>query len=160
MAVSERARTLLERGEDLFLHEERPYGRIAAAQSLRYCHQVGTCSFLLAGMQRAGAPHSAHHLVEDEQDVMPIADIADTLEIARHGRNGAYRRADHGLGNEGNNVLRAKLVELRLEFPREALAIFLRRLVAAALAIFVDRCDMRRLDEKRSELFALPGTAA
>src|SRR5262249_26389212 len=89
MAVSERARTLLERGEDLFLHEERPYGRIAAAQSLRYCHQVGTCSFLLAGMQRAGAPHSAHHLVEDEQDVMPIADIADTLEIARHRRNGA-----------------------------------------------------------------------
>src|SRR5262249_57744385 len=46
------------------------------------------------------------------------------------------------------------------ESPGEAFGMFLRRLVAAAFAIFIDRSDMRRLDEKRSELFALPGTAA
>jgi hypothetical protein len=38
---------------------------------------VGRDAFLLAGVQRAAAAHAAHHLVEDQQHAVAVADLAD-----------------------------------------------------------------------------------
>ena len=53
---------------------------VAAAEPLGDRHQVGRDAFLLAGVQRAGAAHAAHHLVEDEEDAVAVADFADRLK--------------------------------------------------------------------------------
>ncbi len=61
-----------------------PIGCIAAAEALGdRPSRSGADALLLAGMQRAGAAHAAHHLVEDQQHAMAVADLADALEIAR-----------------------------------------------------------------------------
>ena len=54
----------------------------AAAQALGHGDQVGHHTFLLAGMQGAGAAHAAHHLVEDQQHAVAVADLAHRLEVA------------------------------------------------------------------------------
>ena len=86
---------------------------VAAAQSLGDGHEVGRDAFLLAGMQRAGAAHAAHHLVEDQQHAVAIADLADALEVAFGRRHRARRRADHRLGDEGHHRVGTELEDLR-----------------------------------------------
>jgi hypothetical protein len=97
-------------------------------------------------MQRTGATHAAHHLVEDQEDAVAVADLADALEVVWHSRSCAERCADHGLGNEGNDVLAAELIDLVLQLAGKSLAIRFRRLASAALAILIDRRDMMGLD--------------
>ena len=46
----------------------------------------GHDAFLLAGVQRAGAAHAAHHLVQDQQHAVAIADLANGREVARAAR--------------------------------------------------------------------------
>ena len=160
VAVLERARALGNGVENLLLHQQGADRRIAAAEPLGDRHQVGADPLLLAGVQRAGAAHAAHHLVEDEQDAVAVADLAHALEIAGHRRDRAQGGADHGLGDEGDDVVAAELVDLGFELFGQALAIGLRRLVRAPVAIFVDRRHMVGLDQQRRELLALPFAAA
>ena len=88
---------------------------VAAAEALGDRHQVGRDALLLAGVQGSGAPHAAHHLVENEQDAVAVADRADALEIVGDRRHGARRRADDGLGDEGDDAFGTDLEELVLE---------------------------------------------
>ena len=136
----------------LSLHQHGADRHVAAAQALGDRHQVRADAVLLAGVQRAGAAHAAHHFVEDQQDAVAVADLAHALEIAGHRRHRAQGGADDGLGDEGDDVLAAELVDLVLELLREPLAIGLRRLVGAALAVFVDRRHVMRFDQQRREL--------
>src|SRR3954452_2713524 len=156
MAVLERARSPGNRRKNLILHENGADGRIATAETLRERHEIGADPFLLAGMQRARAPHPAHHLVENEQHAMTIADLTHALKISWHCGNGAQCGADHGLGEESDDILRAKLLQLVLDLAREPFPISLRRLVGLAVAIFVNRRNVMRLDQQRSKLPALP----
>ena len=91
---------------------------------------------------------------------MAVADVAHAPEIARHRGDRAERGADDRLGDEGDDGVAAELGQLAFELLRQALAVGLRGLVRAAVAIFVDRRDMVRLDQQRSELPALPVAAA
>ena len=160
VAVLERARALGDGLENLLLHQQRADRRVAAAEPLGDRHQVGADALLLAGVQGAGAAHAAHHLVKDEQHAVAVADLAHALEIARHRRDRAQGGADHRLGDEGDDVVAAELLDLGLELVGQALAIGLRRLVRAAVAILVDRRHVVRLDQQRRELLALPLAAA
>src|SRR5262249_57498119 len=74
----------------------------------------------------------------------------------RHRGDRAQGGADHRLGDKGDDVLAAELLDLAFELPRQPLAVGLRGFVRAALAIFVNRRYMVRFDQKRSELLALP----
>src|SRR6266545_1776931 len=111
-------------------------------------------------MERAGAAHAAHHLVENEQDAVAVADIAHALEITRHRRDRPQRGADDRLRHEGDDGIAAERMDLVFELLRQAFAIGLRGFVRASAAIFVRRRHVVRLDEKRTELLALPLPAA
>src|SRR6516225_10197268 len=113
------ARPLRERLEDFSLQQQRADRRVAAAEAFGNCHQVGADAFLLARMQRPGAAHAAHDLVEDQENAVPVADAADRLEIAGHRRHRAHGGADDRLGHEGDDVLAAELLDLDLELARE-----------------------------------------
>ena len=134
------------------MHQQGADRRKTAAQALRDRHQVGTDSLLLAGVQRAGAAHAAHHLVENEQNAVPVADLAHAAEVAGHGRDRAERGSDHRFGHEGDDVVAAELLDLGLELFGETRRIGLRRLIDAAIAIFIDRRDVMRLEQERREL--------
>src|SRR5262249_11302579 len=119
-------------------------------------HQIGADPLLLARVQRAGAAHAAHHLVEDEQDAMAAADLAHAPEIAGHRWDRAHGGADHGLGHESDDVFAPERIDLCFELLAEPFAVGLRRLVGAALEVFISRRDLMRLVRQGSDLFALP----
>ena len=108
VAVLEEARAVADRLEDAARDQSRPDRLIARAEALGDRHDVRPHAVLLAGEQRAGAAHAAHHLIEDQQHAVAVADLADRLEIARHRRHRAERRADHRLGDEGDHAVRAE----------------------------------------------------
>ena len=86
-------------------------------------------------MQRAGAAHAAHDLVEDQQHAVPVADLAHALEIAGHGGGGTKRCARHRLGHERRDGAGSQLDDLGLQLASQSLAVGLRRLVRPAAAV-------------------------
>ncbi len=133
---------------------------IAAAKALGDGHEIGRHPLLLAGVQRAGAAHAAHHFVENEQHAVAIADRPDALEIIADRRDRARGRADHGLGHECDDAIRADLDKLVLQRLRGS-----RRIIGVALAfplhsIGVARVDVMGLDQQGLELGSPPGVAA
>ncbi len=139
VTVLERARAVGDGVENLLLHHEGADWRIAAAQPLRERHQIGAHPLLLAGMQRARAAHAAHHFVENEQHAVAVADVAHALKITRHRGDRAQGGADDGLDDKGDDVLAAELLDLAFELLRQPLAVGLRALARAAVAIFIHR---------------------
>src|SRR5262249_37501986 len=159
VAVLECARALGDGVENFVPHHERPDRRVAATEAFCERHQIGAHALLLAGMQRARAAHAAHHLVENEQHAVAVATFAHAPKIPGHGGDRAQGGADDGSGDKGDDVLATELLDLVFELSRQPLAVTLRGLVRAALAIFVNRRHMMRFDQKRSELLALPLSA-
>src|SRR5262249_41147646 len=111
-------------------------------------------------VQRPGAAHAAHDLVEDQENPVPVAYAAHRLEIARHRRHCAHGGADGRLGYKGDDVLTAELLDLCLELAREPLAIGFWRLIGRSPAILVDWRDVVGLDQQRCECPALPFASA
>src|SRR5262249_19613169 len=146
--------------EDPVLHKQGADWRVAAAQPFRDRYQVRAHFLLLAGIEGAGTPHAAHHLIEDEQDTVSIADVADALEIAWHRRDRAQGGADDRLGDKRDDVATAEFIDLDFELLGTAFAIGLTGLIRAALAMLVDRRYMIRFDQQRTELLALPFPAS
>jgi hypothetical protein len=58
---------------DTFRNQSRADHAVSAAETLGDRHEIGHDAFLLAGVQRAGAAHAAHHFVQDQQDAVAIA---------------------------------------------------------------------------------------
>ncbi len=94
MAVLERARALPDGVDDLAACEHGADRLIAAAQSLGDSLDIGRDAFLLPRVKRAGATHAAHHLVENQERAVAVADVAHGAEISlrRRSRIRRWRR--------------------------------------------------------------------
>ncbi len=161
MAVLERARAVADGIDDARARKHGADRLIATAQSLGDRLDVRRDAFLLPGVARAGAAHAAHHLVEDEERAVPIADLADGAEISLRRRHAAGGRAHHRLGDERRHVLRAKTLEFRLQLghqPRDEIRL------GFAVAFFVIGEGRRHMAEggrqQRRIGFAAPGVSA
>ena len=64
-----------EPGDDPPMHQDAADRLVAGAEPLGDDLDVGRHALLFPGMQRAGTAHAAHHLVEDQQRAMPVADL-------------------------------------------------------------------------------------
>ena len=161
VAVLERARTLPDRVDDARGREHRADRLIAAAEPLGDRLDVGRDALLLPRMQRASAAHAAHHLVEDQERTMLIADLTHGTEITFRRRNGAPGRADHRLGNEGRDRVGTKPLELGFQIRREPRDKIRLGFIVALFMIGKRRGDMaeRRRQQRRIRL-APPGVAA
>ena len=120
VTVLERARTVAEDIDDTRARKHGADRLIAAAQPLGDRLDVGRDAFLLPGVARAGAAHAAHHLVEEDERAVPVADLADGAEISLRRRHAAGGRAHNRLGDERRHGLRAETLEFRLELGRQA----------------------------------------
>src|SRR6185436_7586517 len=133
---------------------------IPGAEALRDRDDVRYHAFALERPHRAAATHAAHHLVEDEEHAMPVADLAHAPEVAGHGRYAADRCTGDRLGDERDHLAGAQALDLALELDAEPVDIRRIGLACALLAIGIARRDMGRLDEQRLELLAAGEVAA
>jgi hypothetical protein len=120
----------------------------------------GATPSCLAGEQRAGPAHAAHHLVEDQQHAVAVADLADAPEIARRRRHRAGGGADYRLGDESHHGLGPQPQNLVLQRLSGPLAVVLKALVVAFQPVFVARVDMGDVEQQRPELRPPPLIAA
>jgi len=160
VAVLEEARAAGEGVVDVVGQQHRADRLVAAAQPLGNGHQVGRDAFLLAGVQGAGATHAAHHLVEDQEHAVAVADLADALEIAGRRRHRAGRGTDHCFGHESHHRFRPEFEYLGFERIGGALAIGCGALARLLEMVGKAGIDMVRLDQERRELRTAPLVAA
>ena len=160
VAVLEQPAAVGQRLGDAPLREHRADRLIAAPETLGDRQQVRHDAFLLARVQGTGTAHAAHHLVEDQQDAVAVAQLADAAQVARHRRQRAGGRADHRLGDKSDHVGAADTLDRVGQLAHEAFAVRLRRFVVAPVAIFVAWRDVRDVDQQRRELRAPPRVAA
>jgi hypothetical protein len=104
VAVEERAELLVLAQKPLVhrLRGERGGERqVTAGNSLGQAHQVGRHSLVLGGEHSSGAPEPSGHLVEDEQRLVAIAQLAYRTQVAlgmdQHARGALHQGLhDHG----------------------------------------------------------------
>jgi hypothetical protein len=84
VAMVEEPAAPLERVDDPFVHQYAADRLVTAAKTFGDRHQIGNDVLLLDRVQRAGAAHAAHHLIDDQQDAVAVADVTDAAEITRY----------------------------------------------------------------------------
>src|SRR5712672_4810212 len=100
MSVLESSRALPDRVDDISTCEHRADRLVAAAESLGDGLDIRGNPLLFPRVNRAGAAHAAHHLVENEQSAVPVADVAHGPEVTLRRRYASGGGSDHRLGNE------------------------------------------------------------
>ena len=63
--------------DDLAAHDHRPERHVAGVEPLGDAEDVGHDVPVVARRTTAGAAEAGHHLVEDQQDPVAVADLAD-----------------------------------------------------------------------------------
>ena len=116
MAMLEEAASRFDSAVDFGAAEHRANRLVTGTKTLCDGYDIGPDIIRLAGKKMARPPHAAHHLVKDEKHTMPVADLANTAEVAFNRRNGAKRRANNGLCNERHHRFRAKPLDFGLKF--------------------------------------------
>ena len=157
VAVLERARAPFDLGGKFLAHHQGADRLVAGAQALGERDHVRHHPVLLAGEEGAGPPHPGHHLVEDHERAMRVADAPDLLEVAgRRGRR-AKRRADHRLGHEGDCPVRAEIGDLGFECARRAQPEGFGAFAVALIAVGVARHDVAhiRVEDRQVDLLAV-----
>ena len=156
LAVLERARTARNGVVNPLGAHDRADRLVARREALPERHDVGDDAVLLARQEGAGPPRAAHHFVEDQQDSMAVANVADAFEIARDRWHRARGRADHGFRDKCHHCLRAQPLDFALERRRRPLAVRFRALARLGKAIFEARIDQRHVDQQGLVRFAPP----
>ena len=123
MAVLECAGAVADGVDDARVGEHRADRLVAAAETFCDRLDIGRDALLLPGVQRAGAAHAAHHLIEDQERAMAVADFAHGAEVTFRRRGTASRGADHGLGDEGRHRIGAEALEFGFQFRGQARAV-------------------------------------
>src|SRR5690606_2942427 len=109
MAVLEKAAAVAERRIYVCRQHNGADRLITGAEAFGDGDQIGRNALLLASVQSPGTAHSAHHLVENEQNAVTTADLPYLPEVSRWRRGAALRRAPDRLGNEADDSVGAQL---------------------------------------------------
>ncbi len=103
--VDRALRSLHQAVEHGLAHEHAAHRHGRVGDALGDGHQVGDHAELLGGEAGAEAAEAGDDLVEDQQDAVLVADLAQPLEIAL-GRRQVAGRAGAGLDDDGGDVRR------------------------------------------------------
>ena len=96
------------------LHGDRAHRHGGVGQALRHRQDVGDDAEPVGAERRAEPAEAGDDLVEDQQDAVPVADLAQPLQIAerRHQHAG---RSGHRLDDHGGDGVRAVQRDQRFE---------------------------------------------
>jgi hypothetical protein len=115
---------------------------------------------LLACQESARSARPAHHLIQDQQYSIFVADFANPPKVARNGRHGSGSRSDDGLGDKSHDCIRTKALDLLLEIVGSPSAIFFRALPWLGEPIFEARIDQSHINQQGIVRRSAPNTAA
>ena len=101
--VDGRFRALHEGVVDALLHDNRAHGQRAVRKALGTDDDVRRDAEFLRGEGRAGATEAGDDFVENEQDAVTVAGLAQTLQVAL-GRQHHAGAAGNGLDDDGGDV--------------------------------------------------------
>src|SRR5919197_2135571 len=90
--------------------DHRSEGDVARVDALGDGDDVGDDVPVLTGEPATGPPEAGHDLVENEQDAVPVADLADRLQVAVRRRDDPVRPGDR-LEEHGGNGVRTFVLE-------------------------------------------------
>src|SRR3954447_9973328 len=141
-AVDERSSAGSDCVNHLVGNDHRPERRISAGEALCGNEDVGSNSPMVDGKVAAGATHSSHDLVGDQQNFMAATDFSNFLEITRRGNDGAESRTTDRLQNDGRDFT-ARGGDRCLDFQcilLPAVSAAVRAIVCAAIAIWGVYC--------------------
>jgi len=99
---------------ETFRHDDGAERQVTRRDALGHGHDVGDDVPVLAGEPASGAPEAGHDLVEDEQDVVAVADLADRSEVSVRRHEHAVR-ACHCLEDHRSDCVGAFVLEDLLE---------------------------------------------
>ena len=142
------------------LGQHRADRLITAPQAFGHRQQVRHHTLLLAGVQAAGSAHAAHHLIQDQQHTIAIADLAHGPEITRHWGEHTRSCAPHGFRHKGHHPVLAQTKNGLLELAGQAQSVHLGGFAISQLAVGVAGGQVRGRHQQRGKGFAAPGIAA
>ncbi|VBJ00879.1 Uncharacterised protein [Burkholderia pseudomallei] len=148
-----------QRVGDPVRQRDRTHRHVTARQALGERHQVGREAEVLVREPFAGAPEAADHFVGDEQHVVLAADPLDLRPVRRRRKDHAARSLER-LADEGRDVLRAELENLRFELSRALEAERLGRLPLARFAEVIGLIDVDDVLDLRGHLLVHVAHAA
>ena len=102
-AVHEGGGAFFEGVDDAGSDEHGAEGSVTAGDSLSREDDVGFEIPVLAGEGLSGAAHAGHDFVADEKDAVAAANFGDAGGVAVDSGDGAKRRADYWLKDEGSD---------------------------------------------------------
>ena len=103
--------------DDLAAGDHRAERHVARVDPLRDGDDVRDDVPVLAGEPAARAAEAGHHLVEDQQDPVAVADLADRLQVAVGRQDDPVRPGDR-LEDDRRDRVRALVLEDLLEVRR------------------------------------------
>ncbi len=160
MTVLKEAGPVFDRPVNFIGAQHGTDGLVSGAEPLGNTQNVWRNAVLLVSEQRSGTAHAAHHLVEDQQDTIGVADFPNALEISLNGRHRSCCGTDDRFGDKGHHVFRSQPKDFRLQFAGDPLAIFKSSFSFPATAIFETWSDMGRFDHQRRKWLTSPLIAA
>ena len=84
--------------------QRRGQAEVAAGQGFADAHDVGADAGVVGGEQLAGAAESGGDLVEDQQHVVPSADVAQIAQVPRIVEPHPAGTLDHRLDDDGGQL--------------------------------------------------------
>ena len=125
-----------ERVGDRLADDDAAERQVAGVDTLGEAHQIGLHAPLLEREPLAATPEAGHHLVADHHDAVPVAALADALQVAV-GRHEDAVGADDGLDDDRRDGVAALDHQHVVEVGEGALALL-------GLAGRVERAAVRR----------------
>ena len=85
MTLRQCAASRLDGARDCRVGKYRADRLVTAGQALADGDEIRRDMFLFVGKECAGAAHSTHDFIGDEEDLIAIADFADSAKVPRNG---------------------------------------------------------------------------
>ena len=118
-------------------------------------------TFLFPRVKGARPAHAAHHLVEDQQSAVPVADVAHGPEVTLRRRHTSGRGTDDGLGDERRHRVGAEALEFSLQLGRQPRHKIRLGFTVALFVIGEGWCHMAECWRQQWRIgFAPPGVSA
>src|SRR5262245_60041888 len=141
MALRKQAASALDGARNSGVRKHGTDRLIAASETFPDCDEVGCDAFLCIAEQRANAAHSAHDFVRDEENVVPIADFADSSKVTRHRRQASCGCPADDLRYERRNTVRPDPNDRFFKLIRDAQTVVSIRFLVVAAAVSVAGCN-------------------
>src|SRR5665811_278417 len=97
-------------------HQSGSQWRVTSAQSFAHRDDIRDHVPMLYSIHLPGATYPGHHIIYDQEQIVPVADFPHTLEVAVRGHYRPARSPDDRFSNKSSQMLWTHSPDRRLQF--------------------------------------------